>query len=285
MDTAEIEIQQMIRHAAHSRDAGVLVTPSDIERFLAEWEARGRVEGTLKWYRRGLYQMYEMLPADRRIRQGTLSTWRDDLVKAGYATNTINLYLSVANTYLEFLDRREYQLPGSLQQEEQHQPELSRVEYLRLLQTAKILGNEKAYLLVKLFAATEMPVQELEKVTVEAAKEGRTVVISGGIRQIVRLPGCLCRELLAYAGRCGIGSGPIFLTKKGGPMSRTYVTSVIARLCKEARVPMEKGNPRCLRRLYMRTRAEIEANITLLMEQALDRQMEMEQLTVGWDVQ
>lgn len=285
MDTAEIEIQQVARQVTHPRDAGVLVTPSDIERFLAEWEARGRVEGTLKWYRRGLYQMYEMLPADRRIRRGTLKTWRDDLAKAGYAANTINLYLSVANTYLEFMERREYQLPGSLRREEQYQPELLRTEYLRLLQTAKILGNEKAYLLVKLFATTELPVQELEKVTVETAEDGCAAVTSGGIRQIVRLPGCLCRELLAYAGRCGLGSGPIFLTKKGRPMSRTYVTSVISRLCEEAKVPSEKGNPRCLRRLYTSTRAEIEANITLLVDQAMDRQMELEQMTVGWDTQ
>ena len=269
--------------ASRPRDAGVLVTPEKIERFLAEWEAKGRLEGTLKWYRRGLYQMYEALPGDKRIRRGTLKAWRNELVEAGYAPSTINLYLSVANTYLEYIERREYQLPGSIRQEERYQPELTRGEYLRLLQTAKILGKEKVYLLVKLFAATELPVQELEKVTVEAAKAGQTTATSGGIRQIVRLPGCLCRELLAYADRCGIGSGPIFVTRKGGPMSRTYVTTAITRLCGEAKIPEEKGNPRCLRRLYTATKAGVEANVALLVEQALDRQLEQEQLTVGWD--
>lgn len=282
MDTVE-SVRLSGETASRPRDTGVQVTPSEIERFLAEWEAKGRLEGTLKWYRRGLYQMYEALPGDKRIRRGTLKTWRNELSEAGYAPSTINLYLSVANTYLEYIGRREYQLPGSLRREERYQPELTRGEYLRLLQTAKILKKEKVYLLVKLFAATELPVQELEKVTVEAAKAGRATVISSGTRQIVRLPECLSRELLAYADRCGMGSGPIFVTRKGDPMSRTYVTTAITRLCREAHVAEEKGNPRCLRRLYMSTRDGIEANIALLVEQALDRQLEQEQLIVGWE--
>lgn len=264
-------------------DTGVAVTPEKIERFLSDWRAKGRVEGTLTWYRRGLNQLYEALPSDKRIRRGTLKTWREELARAGYAPSTINLYLSVANTYLEYIGRREYQLPGTLRQEERYQPEMTRREYLRLLQTAKILDKEKAYLLVKLFATTDLPVQEVEKVTVEALSSGRVAVTSGGIRQSVRLPGCLCRELRAYAERQGLGSGPIFVTKCGKPMSRTYVTRTIGQLCEEAHVPEEKGNPRCLRRLYTSMRDGIEANIALLVEQAMDRQLEQEQLIVGWD--
>ena len=49
------------------------------------------------------------------------------------------------------------------------QPELTRTEYLRLLQTARALGRERVYLLVKLFGTTGLTVQELEKVTVEAS--------------------------------------------------------------------------------------------------------------------
>ena len=41
-----------------------------------------------------------------------------------------------------------------------------------------------------------------------------------------------------------------------------------------ARVPGEKGNPRCLKRLYQSTRSGIEENIALLVEQ--------EQFTAGW---
>ena len=66
-------------------------------------------------------------------------------------------------------------------------------------------------------------------------------------------------------------------------MSRTYVTISIRQLCRAARVPEEKGNPRCLKRLYQSTRAGIEANISLLVEQAHDRLLESEQSHIGWE--
>lgn len=66
------------------------------------------------------------------------------------------------------------------------------------------------------------------------------------------------------------------------PLNRTTVSMLIGRICHDAQVPREKGNPRCLKKLYQTTQASIEANIALLVEQAHDRMIEMEQLTVGW---
>ena len=94
-------------------------------------------------------------------------------MKAGYAPSTINSYLSVNNAYLDFVGHREYQLANQLKLETELQPELTRTGFLRLLQTARTLGREKVYLLVKLFGTTGLTVQELEKVTVEAVKEGK----------------------------------------------------------------------------------------------------------------
>ena len=50
------------------------------------------------------------------------------------------------------------------------------------------------------------------------------------------------------------------------------------------RNPEEKANPRCLKRLWQSTQDGIRTQIDLLVEQACDRLMEAEQLTVGWDV-
>ena len=47
--------------------------------------------------------------------------------------------------------------------------------------------------------------------------------------------------------------------------------------------PEEKGNPRCLKKLYQTTRVGIEANFDLLVEQAMERQIDAEQEDVGWD--
>lgn len=246
-------------------------------------KAKGRVEGTLNWYRRGLHRLYQALPEDKGIQRDTLANWRERLLESGYATRTVNLFISAANSFLEYKGLREYQLAEQLKPEDKLQPELTRAEYLRLLQTARTLGRERVYLLVKLFGSTGLQLQELSKVTVEAVKEGRATISPGGIKQVLHIPGFLGRELLAYAKRCGRLAGPIFLTREGVPMSRTNVSTGIRQLCIAAQVPVEKGNPRCLRKLYLSTRAGIEANIALLVEQAHDRMMKKEQLIIGWN--
>ena len=58
---------------------------------------------------------------------------------------------------------------------------------------------------------------------------------------------------------------------------------LISGICRDAQVPREKGNPRCLKRLYQATQAGFEANISLLVEQAHDQMIEMEQAAVGWN--
>lgn len=160
------------------------------------------------------------------------------------------------------------------------QLELTRSEYLRLLSTARALRQERVYLLIKLFTSTGLPVHELEQVTVEAAGEG--VLLLPGEAMPQRLPDCLRRELLDYARRQGISSGPIFVTRTGRPCGRAGVSVSIRRLCRDAQVPPEKGNPRCLRKLYYTTRAEIEATVAQLVEQTHERLLEAEQAAVGW---
>ena len=273
--------QQRQRHSP-AADAGVRLTRDGIERFMAVCRSEGRVEGTLKWYRRGLNRLYDDLPEDKAIRHGTLERWREKLLKEGYAPSTINSYLSVNNAYLDFVGHREYQLANQLKLETELQPELTRTEYLRLLQTARTLGREKVYLLVKIFGTTGLTVQELEKVTVEAVREGKLTVTASRSKQVLRIPEGLQAELLDYARRNGYLSGPIFLTKDGTPMSRTYVSTIIRQLCMAARVPEKKGNPRCLKRLCQTTRTGIEDNIALLVEQAHSRLLEQEQLEIGW---
>ena len=246
-------------------------------------QAEGRVDGTLEWYRRGLKHLYEDLPEDKTIRHGTLARWREDLIRQGYASRTINSFLSVSNSYLDFAGHREYQAVKQMETGDSYQPELTRTEYLRLLQTARALGKEKIYLLIKLFCSTGLTVQELPKVTVEAVETGKVTTFFNRVKSVVHIPEHLQKELLDYAKRSGYQSGPIFLTKSGSPINRTYVSASIRRLCRDAQVPEEKGNPRCLKRLYQTTRGGIENNISLLVEQAMDRLLEQEQLEIGWE--
>jgi len=264
-------------------ERGVLVTKEDIQNFLMAYESLDRSEGTIQYYRRKLWRFYQDLPEDKTVRHGTLKDWQAALLQSGYTPGAVNAFLSAANAFLDYIGHREYQLAGQLKREKVPQPELSREEYLHLLRTAKALGKERVYLLIKLFASTGLFAQELPEVTVESVREGTIICDQNRYKQVVTVPGCLKRELISYAERNGIRSGPIFRTRDGRSMHRTYVSTVIRNLCEDAKVPSEKGNPKSLRKLYLATKAGIESNIALLVDQAMERMMEQEQFSVGWE--
>jgi len=271
-------------YESQEEQKGVPLTQERIEDFLDDFAARGRVQGTIEGYRRGLNRLYQELPDnDKFIRRDTLRFWREKLVQDGYSVSAVNSFIVMANGYLEFVGAREYQITDKLKAPKQLLPELTRGEYLQLLSTARALGRERVYLLVKVFGNSDLPVQELEHLTVEVARAGTLSITYNYSKEIIRFPESICRHLLAYAERKGIRSGPIFLTRDGTPMSRTNVTTGIRQLCVAAQVPEEKGNPRCLRKLYQTTREGIERDISLLVEQAQNRLLEEEQLSIGWE--
>lgn len=267
----------------HRAAKGRPVTQEEIERFLTGYEILDRAEGTFQFYRRKLRKFYADLPEDKTIRHGTLEGWREKLLEEGYAPSTVNAFLSVANAFLDYIGHREYQLAGQLREEKPPQPELSRAEYLHLLRTAKAMGKERVYLLMKVFATVGILVQDLQELTVEAVREGRVVCGRNRKQQILTVPKCLQKELLSFAERSGIRSGPVFLTRDGRPMHRTYISGVMKPVCEAAQLTDGRANPKGLRRLYLSNRAVIESNIALLVEQALERQLEQEQFLVGWE--
>ena len=262
----------------------VTLTPESIDGYLEHLRSVGRVQGTLDSYRRKIGRLYQTLPEeDKSIRQDTLPWWREKLAEEGCSAAGINQFVIVVNGYLGYMGARDLQVTDRLESAEEPQLELTRSEYLRLLSAARVLGREQAYLLVKVFGNSDLPVQELSRLTVEAARGGMISISRRCSKEIIRFPGAVCRELLDYAERQGIRSGPIFLTRAGKLIDRTYAAQSIRRLCPAAQVPEEKGNPRCLRKMYQTTRDGIERNVALLVERAQDRLLEEEQLTVGWE--
>ena len=258
---------------------GLEMQPDLIDRYLRDLCARGRAKGTINLYRLYLGQLYYFLPADKCIRADTLENWQQHLHRKGYTARTINVHLSAANSFLQFCGRRDLQMEIRLPEKKAETPTATRAEYIRLLQAARNDGKERLYLLIKMFGATGLSVSSLPDVTVAAVERG---VIETEKKEHIHLPDCLRQELLDYARRQGVRSGQVFLTRSGRPVSRTNVTDSIRHLCHTAQVAEEKGNPRCLRRLYRDTRKNIQASLDLLLEQEYTRLLEQEQLAIGW---
>ena len=268
--------------AVRGAETGVILTQELIDEFITSIQAKGYVKGTVDRYQTSLEQLYDSLSGEKRIGRGTLAACRKQMLEDGYAVRTANLRISAANSLLGYLGLREYQLTDQIKPEDENLPEITRSEYLQLLRTARNLGRERVYLLVKLFASTGLPLQELSKVTVESVTEGALTAVSCGTKQEIRFPEFLQEELLGYARKNGYLHGPIFLTRDGKPMSRTNVTTGMRQLCEAAGLPEEKGNPRCLKRLYQVTREEISNNVAKLIEQEQMRLFEKEQESIGW---
>ncbi|MCM1297070.1 MAG: site-specific integrase [Muribaculaceae bacterium] len=261
------------------------MSPENVERFLEWYRTEQYPPTTLQQYKRNLSLFYRFLPEDKCIRQGAMEQWRDKLLQDGYTPRTVNTKLSAVQQYLEFFGQWEYRITERVPFERGPvpHPELTRNEYLRLLSAAKNEGKEQLYLLIKLLVCTGLPLPELAVITLETVQQGKLVSEAGGEKRSVQIPECLQKELLCYIKKEYRREGPLFVTKTGQPMDRGSVFRQLRQLCREAQVPEEKGNVRCLRKLYETTRSEVKANVSLLIEQAMDRIVEQEQLAVGWE--
>ena len=257
---------------------GLCLTDELELRFLENLREHGRAKDTISVYRRNLSKLRKSLPEDSNLTPTFLSNWQSELLDQGYSPGTVNSCTATVNSLLEFAGRRDLQAGQLPLNEETLLPELTRNEYLRLLQTAKLLGKRQTYLLVLMFGTMDLPLHALASVTVEAVREGWVFA-----PQRLRVPPCLRAELLAYAGERGIGSGPVFCTRYGKLMDRGNINVRLQSLSRDARVSPEKCNPRCLRKLCVATQEGIRASLELLIEQAYDRLLETEALTVGWN--
>ena len=233
--------------------------------------------GTIEKYLRDIGAFARWLKG-APVSKDRTSEWKTHLLAQGYAPVTINSMLAALNGLFHFLGWDEcrskfLRIQRRLFREERR--ELTRGEYLRLLSTARVLEKERLYLLVKVFGSTGLSVGELPRLTAEA--------LDGRGPSPVRLPPPLAEELRGYAARQGITAGPVCRSRNGQPMRRTQVTGEIRSLCRDARVPEEKGNPRCLRRLWQETQDAIRVSVDQLVVQAFDQMMEAEQFSVGWD--
>lgn len=176
--------------------------------------------------------------------------------------------------------------PDAAQQEMTEQtglsPGLTREEYLRLLRAARDKGQERTYLLIKLFATTGIPVQCLDQVTAQLIRDGQGELRRHKMKIRFFCPEVLRQEFLNYMANHGIYEGPVFVTRRGNTLNRSNLFRNIQVLCKPAGVAAEKCNPRCLRELYRTTCIRIQRRVEKLSAQMYEELLEEEQKAIGW---
>ncbi len=224
----------------------------EFSRYLREEE---RETATIDKYSRDVKDFFIWLK-DREISRERMGEWRGYLLQAGRKPVTINGKLSALNKFLSFLGRNDCRIKYLKIQRRlfrSTEKQLSKQEYIRLLETAHSLGRERLALLMETICATGIRVSEVKYITAEAIRAGRTeIALKGKIRTIL-LPGKLCRKLKKYAGKRKIVSGEVFLTRNGKGMSRRQIWAEMKSLCEKAGVAPSKVFPHNLRHLFAQT--------------------------------
>ena len=226
-----------------------------IDRYAAHLRREERSPGTVENYLRHARTFAAWLNG-RPVTRERAAEWKEHLLSKGCAPVTVNAMLAALNGLFRFLgwdDCRVKFLKLQRRLFRATERELTRAEYDRLLSAARTRGRERLALLMETICATGIRVSEVQNITVEAARRGKTeIALKGKIRTIL-LPGKLCRKLLKYARKRQIASGKIFLTKGGRGMSRGQIWAEMKALCQEAGVAASKVFPHNLRHLFART--------------------------------
>ena len=139
--------------------------------------------------------------------------------------------------------------------------ELSKEEYLKLLEVAKKKKNRRLYYLMQTICSTGIRISELKFITVEAVKRGKSTINCKGKMRLVILPKDLCIMLKKYITEEKLCKGSVFVTRNGIPLDRSNVFHEMKKLCRIAGVEEKKVFPHNLRHLFARTYYSFQKDI------------------------
>ena len=212
-----------------------------------------RSRGTISQYLRDIQSLYLFLPEGQDLDREQVQLWKASLAEKGLAPSTINAALTAVNGFFRFMHWEELTVRLLRRQKQlfrDNERELTRKEYMRLVQTAARQGKNRLSLIMQSICATGIRISELRFLTVEALHTGRAMVDCKGKNRVVLIPNELKRMLMRYVKEKGILSGPVFVTKKGRPVDRSNVWHEMKKLCQQAGVNARKVFPHNLRHLF-----------------------------------
>lgn len=237
----------------------------NIETYLQYLREQEKSAGTLEKYKRELYELLSFLSGKNESKEELIS-WKAQLEQK-YRPAGVNGRLVAANGFFSFFGRYDLRMKLLRIQKEifaKEEKELTKGEYIRLVQAAERKGNMRLSLVIQTICATGIRVSELQYITVESLKKGRAEVNCKGKRRVIFLPMDLLRKLKNYAKEKGISTGVIFCTRTGCPLNRCNIWSDMKKLCRDAQVNPQKVFPHNLRHLFARTFYSLEKYIAKL---------------------
>ena len=245
---------------------GRILTENQITAFAVYLKNEEKSDNTIDKYIRDV-RVFSAYIGKAEITKETVIAYKNKLISDNYAVRSINSMVASLNGLFSFLGWADLKVKSIKLQRQIYCPEekeLTKAEYMRLVNTAKQKGNERLNLLIQTICGTGIRVSELQYITVEAVKCAEAVVSLKGKTRSVFIVKELQKKLLRYATEQKITTGAIFITRNGKPMSRTNIWREMKNLCEQAGVNPNKVFPHNLRHLFARTFYGIEKDIAKL---------------------
>ncbi len=230
----------------------IMLTEEHIELFSDHLLRQERTRSTIAQYRRSLQSLSRFLNPDKILDKECLLAWKRISAETKSARTT-NCMIAAINAYLDFVGAAHLKLKTlKVQRKVFSEYELTEEEFRALVSQARRIDDEQTAVLLTAMSGSGVRVSEVQFLTVEAAQQRMaTISLKGKIRHIP-LGEKVCAELLRFAKRQHITSGPIFLGKQGKPLDRRRIWERMKKLCVSAGVDPRKVHPHALRHLFAR---------------------------------
>lgn len=244
--------------------------------FLIEDE---KSENSIKQYRRALDVFLEYLKEQEitEIDKKTVINYKKAMieeVKKNQATpakpingkrpltkmSTVNMRIRTLNALFKFLKLDDLTVKREKDESQNYNDDmLTNNEMLRLLETAKSLGKEKIYMIMKTLSKTGARISELEYLTVESLKTRKPTITNKGKTRLIFIPKKLAGELKEYCKANGIKSGIIFSNRDGSSLlDQTYIRSEIKEIARKTKgIKLSKAHPHNFRHWYAQNYANM----------------------------
>ncbi len=178
-----------------------IIREKQIAAFAVHLKNEEKSENTVEKYIRDA-RAFAAYVGDAELTKETVIAYKNKLLSENYAARSINSMLASINGLFSFLGWVDLKVKSIKLQRQIYCPEekeLTKAEYMRLVNTAKQKGNERLNLILQTICGTGIRVSELQYITVEAVKCGKSVVSLKGKTRSVFIVRELQKKLLRYA--------------------------------------------------------------------------------------
>ena len=237
-----------------------------IEEFSCHLYRQEKTEATIRKYSTDLRTFLGYLGNDRQVHRIRLLEYKEWL-RQQYAVSSANSMLAAVNCFLDYMCFPELKVKSYKVQKRMFldsEKEMTKREYQKLVETARRKEKSQLALILESICATGVRVSELKYLTVKNLQGGRLEVSNKGKTRIVLIPESLRKKLLCYAGKQGIKSGPIFVTRNGKPKDRSNIWTEMKLLAEQAGIKPKKVFPHHLRHLFARSFYKTTNNLAAL---------------------